>query len=571
MKKFKLVAFTALTLLGLVSCGNDKEDNKDNNTTTQTTTEHQHDTSTSSEHVHNTSTSSEHDHNTSTTSEHDHNTSTTSEHIHNTTTSSDVDNEEEIIDLSSPSFDFEKEYFYSDYNAKSLADTSRQGIKTFENKDDIVFDAVTYEQLVDIFESEGNYLILFGGSWCHNTRAAVPFINEFANQYGISTIYNFDFYLDGSNSSTHIRNTNPSDPARANAGQQYNYLYGELISKYLTNLTDYVEYKTGTGSSLNYTNKDSAVVNVAKAQVPFLFLYNKDNKVDNSGIDAGGTSNSKGTYPIVYGFEEMIDLDAQGVYKTVQGQRQHDTDSYKNRLKGIFDYIDENDIELSYYEDADYIEKFYNQKSGQTIFEDEQINIKTLTYRQLIWLLGQEGNSLIYLGGTWCGNTQASIKTTNDYAVKNDVIIYNFDTKLDGGYVKANWGYANDLHIRDSQSPFVNLYADLIEKYFTNIVTLYNVNDSESYKFIQYTDKAGNVVKVKKLQVPYLLSYNKDAKDNDGFSAPITSYYEEMLYLNETSDKYVYSETNYASIKSHTKNVINTYLQLSQNKEAKDI
>ena len=158
--------------------------------------------------------------------------------------------------LSSLDYNLEKEFFYDDYNTRSLADETRQGIKTFENKEDIVFDQVTYEELVHIFQSEGNYLVLFGGSWCHKTRAAVPFINAYAKEYNIDKIYNFDFYLDGTNSSTHIRNTNQTDPSKITAGVEYNFLYGELVSKYLTNLNDYVEYKIGSQSSLTYTNNE---------------------------------------------------------------------------------------------------------------------------------------------------------------------------------------------------------------------------------------------------------------------------------------------------------------------------
>ena len=262
----------------------------------------------------------------------------------------------------------------------------------------------------------------------------------------------------------------------------------------------------------------------------------------------------------------MIDLDDKGVYQYQRNQAKEDrtyyTEEYKGRLKGIFDYIKDNNIKLSKYEDGQYIIDAYNERSGKTIFEaNAKINIKLLTYRQLNWLLEQEGNSLIYLGGTWCGNTQASIKTTNDLAVKNDVIIYNFDTKLDSGYAKKYWGYTKEAHIRDTANSFVRLYTDLIEKYLTNIVTLYDVNDEASYKHIEYTNAEGTVVKVKKLQVPYFLAYNKDAKDTDDLKAPITAYYEEMLSLTDTRADYVYNETNYKSIKDKTFNVINTYLK----------
>lgn len=462
--------------------------------------------------------------------------------------------------LSAKSYDFEKEFFFDDYNSRSKADTTRQGIDTFKSKDNIVFDQVTYEELIHILESEGNYLILFGGSWCHNTRAAVPFINDYANEYGITTIYNFDFFLDGTNSTTHIRNTNPTDSTKANAGTDYNFLYGELVNKYLTNLTDFVEYKTGSASSLTYTNNESADVNVAKLQVPFLFLYNKDNKVDS--LNGSGTTNANNTYPIIAGFEEMIDLDDKGVYQYQRNQAKEDrvyfTEEYKARLKSFFEKT--KGLTISTYTDTNYIIDAYNARSGKTIFaSDAKINIKVVTYRQLVWLLEQEGNSIILLGGTWCGNTQATIKPFNDFAVKNDLTIYNFDTKLDSGYAKKYFGYTKEAHIRDTANPFVNLYADLIEKYFTNITTLYDVNDEASYKHIEYTNKDGEVVKLKKLQVPYLLSYNKDAKDSDNLAAPITAYYEEMLSLVDTRTDYVYSETNYKSVKDNTLNVFKAY------------
>ena len=464
--------------------------------------------------------------------------------------------------LSSLDYNFEQEFFYDDYNTRSKADATRQGIDTFENKD-IVFDQVTYEELVNILESEGNYLILFGGSWCHNTRAVVPFVNDYAKQYGIEKVYNFDFYLDGTTGSTHVRNTTPTDESKITAGTTFNHLYGELVSRYLTNLTDFVEYKTGSDFSVTYTNSSKEATNVAKLQVPFLFLYNKDNTVNNSTGD--GTKNTKGTYPVVNGFEEMIDLDEKGVYvydrNVAKEDRVHFTDAYKGRLKTFFEFIKTNNIDVSTYEDSQYYKNLYNLKSKQEIFKDnDKINLKAITYRQLVWLLEQEGNSIILLGGTWCGNTQASIKTFNDLAVKNDVVIYNFDTKLDSGYATKYWGYKTDAHIRDTSNPFVRLYTDLIEKYFTNIETLYDVNAASAGQRIEYTNEAGEVVKVKKLQVPYLLSYNKNAVDQDNEKAPILASYEEMLSLSSTSKTYVYGEANYKSIKDNTTNVINAYL-----------
>ena len=113
-----------------------------------------------------------------------------------TTTENKADKADKLesqTDLSSTDYDFEKEYAYGDFNAHSRADEDRQdGIDTFEDKD-IVFQDITYDQLIDILGSEGNYMIQLSGSWCHNSRAMSPFINKYAKstvliQYTLMTL-----------------------------------------------------------------------------------------------------------------------------------------------------------------------------------------------------------------------------------------------------------------------------------------------------------------------------------------------------------------------------------------------
>ena len=214
-------------------------------------------------------------------------------------------------------------------------------------------------------------------------------------------------------------------------------------------------------------------------------------------------------------------------------------------------------VKLNTFSNADYIRLAYNEKAGQEIFApDEQINIRPITYKQLTWLLDQEGSYLILLGGSWCGNTRAVIKIINDYAVKNHVAVYNFDTKLDGGYPRAFWDYAKDLHIRDNSNEFVGLYVDLVSEYFPNIETEYAI-DSENNIFT--VNDEGETVTVNKLQVPYFLAYTKGLEDDIGHFVPITAYHEQMLTLNEDQDDYVYSDENYAAYTAGTYAVIRSY------------
>ena len=57
---------------------------------------------------------------------------------------------------------------------------------------------ITYPELVDLLKNatDANAVILFGGTWCPNTRAVLPFVNKYAQENDV-TVYNFDTVLDG--------------------------------------------------------------------------------------------------------------------------------------------------------------------------------------------------------------------------------------------------------------------------------------------------------------------------------------------------------------------------------------
>ena len=77
---------------------------------------------------------------------------------------------------------------------------------------------------------EGNYLIQLSGSWCHNSRAMSPYVNAYAKEYGIDTIYSYDFNVDnGDDGSMFVRMSNE----KTTLGTKYNYMYGEFVSRYL--------------------------------------------------------------------------------------------------------------------------------------------------------------------------------------------------------------------------------------------------------------------------------------------------------------------------------------------------
>ena len=491
------------------------------------------------------------------------------------------------INLSDTAYDFQAEYFYNEYNTQSNADIeSQDGIDTFENKD-IVFKSLYYDELVYLLEQEGNYLILLGGPWCHNTRAVIGEINEFAKEYGIDTVYNFDFRLDGETRETHIRESAQTAEYGGEkvVSADWNYLYGELIDRYFTNLNDWVEYKEDGESALTWYDEAYTAETIAKVQVPFLFLYNKDNTTryvpvydengKQTGVEADGSAT--GSYPIVYGFEEMVDKDSTGIYNSTNedGTRNYITGEYTARLQAVFDFIKDNGVAIDTYSDADYLYHAFVADNGRghspklydVFTEGEQINIEVITYAQTQWLLAQEGSAAILFGGAWCANTQAAIGPINDYAVANDTTVYLMDFRLDGKHPIDFWGYDRDrqFEIRSTKqdgnpeelagstyvgqpNPFANLYTNLINTYLTNVETI--TDPSADNYYITYVDENGAEVQAKRLQAPYFLAYNKDAVDEDGFPAPVLAWHEEMLEITENSfekGSYAYQKDNYAS------------------------
>jgi len=155
---------------------------------------------------------------------------------------------------------------------KTYVDASIYGGDILTEADsDFRLKTVTYPELVNVLQSEGDHIILFGGTWCHNTRAVVKEINDQAVANGVPTVYFFDLRLDGiSSNALHIRDT----------ASAYAHLYGDLVAAYLPNLvTQYDETGTNPGQRVSYYpggDTTQPLKAAKKLQVPFLFEYNKN-------------------------------------------------------------------------------------------------------------------------------------------------------------------------------------------------------------------------------------------------------------------------------------------------------
>ena len=116
---------------------------------------------------------------------------------------------------------------------------------------------ITYPELVQLLESDGDHVILFGGTWCHNTRAVFKDVNRAAAASGVTTVYQFDLRLDGSSADAwHIRDT----------GSPLAYLYGDVVAKFFPNLRTQYSIAAGGGQKVDYYPGDDTTIAVASAQ-----------------------------------------------------------------------------------------------------------------------------------------------------------------------------------------------------------------------------------------------------------------------------------------------------------------
>lgn len=150
--------------------------------------------------------------------------------------------------------------------------------------------------------------------------------------------------------------------------------------------------------------------------------------------------------------------------------------------------------------------------------------VNQVTYPQLVDLLehgADDENAVILLGGTWCPNTRAILPNLNEHAQQNDVTVYNFDTVLDGAQVGGTATSAtNPLQTRNTQSNGTTtpqranpsfLYGAFVDSYLDNIKTEYDPAGSSNVTYYPGGNDAQSPITTSKLQVPFLLGYQKSA------------------------------------------------------------
>ena len=472
-------------------------------------------------------------------------------------------------DMSANGDNIDGQYYYQTWNECARANGEGD---VFQDAD-IVYESLYFDELCNLLEAEGSYLIFFGGRSSARTRAAASVINDLAHEYGVERIYNFDFRLDGVDDAADISRTfaGADDPV----GAKYNYLYGELVSRYLTNLNRW------TVREMRWYDAVYQAMTAPAIEEPFLMLYDKDNMYCNM-FDRNG---------LIVPKERSSQADALSRFPVVCAVHPTDNKDCAGMIRPLFEYIKDNGIQICTYSDADYLYDAYHMGNGRAsapvyanaFRKDEPINIRVVTYDMLTWLLSTQESLLLLYGGAWCPNCVAEITPLNDCAVTNGVTVYMFDSRLDGKKPIDCWGYAADrqckisetknyqpsailvdgeevLSADDSLRNFTGLlgidpgtalwgplYVSLTEKYLPNL-------GEYGGGTVSCTDSGGIIHTVNKMQHPRLLAVVRDRVDEQGNPAPVAAEYERMFSVSPRSlarrsetggSDFLYFEGNY--------------------------
>jgi len=355
--------------------------------------------------------------------------------------------------------------------------------------DDNVFEVVTFERFEYLLNKAGTFAFLVGSASDPKLQAEIAHINAVAETNRVEKIYLFDPKLDGQY--VDVRDYTPRAGENVTVEGQVEALYTRVLA--------------------NNLNKDTSTAFTRTDSDPYLFVYDKGHTVSVDGVDT----------------EDRIVSALSESRTAAQLAEAGAVDAYKALVTGVFAPVLEAGVaQLDTVSHFTFLTGEYNRRHttdytnaathGGNIFttetEDDFV-VYQLSYPELKYLLETPGDHVILFGGTWCHNTRAVVKQINKLAHDNEVpVVYNFDLRIDGTS-------SNNLHIRDSNSALSYLYGDLVTKYLPNLVTQYTSTNRITY--YPGGDRTGTQKSVNRLQVPFLIEYNKDAV-KAGEKAPIT-------------------------------------------------
>ena len=469
-----------------------------------------------------------------------------------------------------------------------------------------VIENVTQERLLDILSSEGDYYIVFGSAKNESSQKVLPLINEQAKETGIKKIYYFDPILDGYQLDITKKNT----PFKASQKKSVYELWERIVAL-LPDVTLSDDGKItaaedeGVSAFDGYTSDDT-----------LLFVYSNDRQ--------------KPTIKASFNYGAS----------DIEAETNNSDDVIKEAIKSVFTLLTENGVTGDVRTDLEFFKRTYNasatyfnwfrskgvatenylavtdedvKNDPQAIkifedkdFEDGTFPLHQIGYTELMNILNSPGEHYIFLGASWCHNTQAIIGSVAREAQKKGEPVYVYDLTI-GNQLEFGTGddidkvisYSGNFNARNSvvtqavvddpeaaytadnlgDNNISYLYGELA-KYFGDFITENNTKqnnsisyypngdlDSEATTITPWSEEDGEKNAIR-LQMPFLLAYDKSKAepvtrqwlhkdynvnedgtfDETSFSGTYTEYMLELAWVLATDEAKASEETNYSGI-----------------------
>lgn len=392
-----------------------------------------------------------------------------------------------------------------------------------------ILETVTYDRFQWLLQQPGQFAFVIGSASEAGFPAKVVAAEAAARSAGAAKVYWFDPNLSGQ---TGLKSLNTRDAADINLASTSRTIFGNtwqnVLGQYLGN-----GIKSVPSSATNVTvTPDDTVVNdsvnplfdyratetpAADADDDLFFVYDKDHKAGQADDKIRSWVNLSDSAAVPADIASA--LTAAGGANTIDQLSQFQW--WKDSANKKHD--------ASYASDARY--------GGDIVTDADNADgwrVQQITYPELLHLLDTKDdaskNFVILFGGTWCHNTRAVLKHVNEEAQENNATVYNFDLVLDGGTTNGANGGANPIHIRDNANASVanggafnfrpsHLYGDVVRTYFKNLVTEYDANAGNRVSYYPGGDTTAFPDVVRKLQVPFLINYQRGTGNNPSSSA----------------------------------------------------
>lgn len=318
--------------------------------------------------------------------------------------------------------------------------------------EDVRIEQLTFNGLYKMAQTSGNFIVFWGGAYDETAQANIKKAQDLAVEYDI-TIYNFDPYLDGQaglDSAEGKYNVANADVTSASIGD-VSVQMAALQSNLLKVLAVGNVRQLPSQGSLVYIKGGAPVAEVD-------ILESAGYKVTYNGSIVKSSNKTDM-------FEFIIQMACFKLPNPLAS-----ADENGNLPRSAFNSITINEFNI-YNDYRLHMAGDYASATSDYIGENQSVFVTT-TYHAMYDLLANcKGTYAIFVGGTWCHNSQAVAKYTSDLAKDYGIDkIYMFDTRLDDGatgdsyeLIKAQAGeftYDAETGVIAPAKDTVKVYAD---------------------------------------------------------------------------------------------------------------